>query len=171
MSQAGGFGFGSGLTQKFTGFSGSGPENRVQNPEFSGRFGSGLRVGSIFARSTCNYCSKVNHTTYSCTFIKPHLKIIQIWVPKGTKPPNMVARDFESRFNAKSTRRVWVFVLQVCLKSKKELWYVDSGCSRHMSDNATLFTEIKKKEHENVTFRDKSMGNICLLYTSDAADE
>jgi len=34
------------------------------------------------------------------------LKIIQIWVPKGTKPPNMVVRDFESRFNAKGRRRV-----------------------------------------------------------------
>ena len=44
----------------------------------------------------------------------------------------------------------------VCLK----LWYLDNGCSRPMSSNATLFTEIKKKEHENFTFGDKSMGKI-----------
>ena len=50
--------------------------------------------------------------------------------------------------------------MQVCLKSGKELWYLDSGCSRHMSGNATLFTKIKKKEHGNVTFGDKSMGKI-----------
>ena len=40
---------------EFTGFSGSGRENHVQNPEFSGGFGSGLRVGSIFARSICDW--------------------------------------------------------------------------------------------------------------------
>ena len=50
--------------------------------------------------------------------------------------------------------------MQVCLKSEKELWYLDSGCSRHMSGNTTLFTEIKKKEYGNVTFGDKSMGKI-----------
>jgi len=55
---------------------------------------------------TRNYCSKVDRTTYSCTFRKRDLKVIQIWVPKGTKPPNMVARDFESRFNDKSRTRV-----------------------------------------------------------------
>ena len=55
---------------------------------------------------TCNHCSKVGHTAYSCTFRKHHLNVIQIWVSKGTKPPNMVARDFESRFNAKCRRRV-----------------------------------------------------------------
>jgi len=55
---------------------------------------------------TYNYWSKIGHTAYSCTFRKPHLKVIQIWVPQGTKPPNMVARNFESRFNAKSRRRV-----------------------------------------------------------------
>ena len=40
--QTGGFGFGFGLrsTQKFTDFSNSGQENRVQNSEFSSGFGS-----------------------------------------------------------------------------------------------------------------------------------
>ena len=49
---------------------------------------------------------------------------------------------------------------EVCLKSRQNLWYLDSGCSRHMSGNASLFTKIKKKGHGSVTFGDKSMGKI-----------
>ena len=47
---------GSGSAQKFRGFRvrfilGSGRENCVQNPILLGSFGSGFRIGSIFARS------------------------------------------------------------------------------------------------------------------------
>ena len=50
---------------------------------------------------TSDYYSKNGHITYS----KSTPKIIQIWVPKGTRPPNLVTYDFESRFNAKSRRK------------------------------------------------------------------
>ena len=46
------------------------------------------------------------------------------------------------------------------MKSGKDLWYLDSGHSRHMSSNVSLFTEIKKIEHENVIFGDKGVGKI-----------
>ena len=38
--------------------------------------------------------------------------------------------------------------------------YLDNGCSRYMSGDAALFIEIKKKEHGNVTFDNKSMDKI-----------
>jgi len=35
--------------------------------------------------------------------LKNHLlESFQIWVSKGTRPPSMVASDFETRFNVKS---------------------------------------------------------------------
>jgi len=55
---------------------------------------------------TYNYCSKIGHTAYSCPFKKPSSRIIQIWVSKGIRPPNMIASDFETRFNVKSRRNV-----------------------------------------------------------------
>jgi len=46
------------------------------------------------------------------------------------------------------------------LKSGKDLWYLDSGCSRHISSNAFLLAEIKKKGHGSVTFGDKHIAKI-----------
>ena len=51
----------------------------------------------------------------------------------------------------------------MCLRSGKDLWYLDSGCSRHMSDNASLFIEVKKKECGSVTFGDKGIGKIISV--------
>ena len=50
--------------------------------------------------------------------------------------------------------------MQVCLKARDNLWYLDSGCSRHISGNEALFTEIKKKKYGNVTFGDNKAGKI-----------
>jgi len=36
------------------------------------------------------------------------------------------------------------------------LWYLDSGCSRHMTGNYTLFKEFESKKCGNVTFGDAS---------------
>ena len=46
------------------------------------------------------------------------------------------------------------------MKAGNELWYLDSRCSRHMSGNGSLFTEIKRKKHENVTFSDNRVSKI-----------
>ncbi|XP_038697229.1 uncharacterized protein LOC119994963 [Tripterygium wilfordii] len=40
-------------------------------------------------------------------------------------------------------------------------WYLDSGCSRHMTGNPTMFTTFTKKKHGgNITFGDNSKGRI-----------
>ena len=40
------------------------------------------------------------------------------------------------------------------------MWYIDSGCSRHMSGDRNLFVEIKMKNHGHVTFGDNNNGKI-----------
>ena len=40
------------------------------------------------------------------------------------------------------------------------MWYIDSGCSRHMSGDKSLFVEIKMKNYGHVTFGDNNKGKI-----------
>ncbi|XP_058003997.1 uncharacterized protein LOC131180662 [Hevea brasiliensis] len=52
---------------------------------------------------------------------------------------------------------------KVCLKSSKleRKWYLDSGCSRHMTRNSNLFLSLEKKdEGGQVTFGDNGKGKI-----------
>ncbi|XP_074351403.1 uncharacterized protein LOC141690510 [Apium graveolens] len=49
---------------------------------------------------------------------------------------------------------------EVCLTAKQDLWYLDSGCSRHMNGNKSLFNNIKKVTAGSVTFGDSSKGII-----------
>ncbi|KAL8120256.1 hypothetical protein AgCh_017419 [Apium graveolens] len=48
----------------------------------------------------------------------------------------------------------------VCLAVKQDIWYLDSGCSRHMTGNKSLLNNIKKVSAGSVTFGDSSKGNI-----------
>ena len=43
------------------------------------------------------------------------------------------------------------FGLAVCAHSDENHWFVDSGCSRHMTRDERKFVSLKKKE-ENVSF-------------------
>ncbi|XP_031264437.1 uncharacterized protein LOC116122767 [Pistacia vera] len=57
-------------------------------------------------------------------------------------------RDFESK---------------VCLEATKlgaNKWFIDSGCSRHMMGDKSLFTSLKPKNGGNVTFGDNSKEKI-----------
>ena len=55
------------------------------------------------------------------------------------------------------------------------LWYLDSGCSRHMTGDCTLFKNFESKKGCNVTFGDgrksqiKGKGIISLLGLPDIA--
>ena len=43
---------------------------------------------------------------------------------------------------------------------KKQPWYLDSGCSRHMTSDESLFQELDRKKSGNVSFGDNSKGII-----------
>ena len=40
------------------------------------------------------------------------------------------------------------------------LWYLDSGCSRHMTGDRSLFKVFESKKCGNVTFGDRSKSQI-----------
>jgi len=45
-------------------------------------------------------------------------------------------------------------------KSRKSLWYLDSGCFRHMTKDKGKFKSFKKKEQGYVTYGDNKNGII-----------
>jgi len=50
--------------------------------------------------------------------------------------------------------------LQVIKGDKKDLWYLDSGCSRDMIGNKTKFAKLELKEKGFVTYGDNNKGRI-----------
>ena len=52
----------------------------------------------------------------------------------------------------------YFFVLQK--NSKRNQWYLDSGCSKHMTGDLTKFTSLKLKAEGHVTYGDNNRGRI-----------
>ena len=50
--------------------------------------------------------------------------------------------------------------MQVINQEKKDLWYLDSGCSRHMIGDKSKFTKLELKEKGFVTYGDNNKGRI-----------
>ena len=48
----------------------------------------------------------------------------------------------------------------MCLKAKCDYWYLDSGCSKHMTDDKTKFTKFIPKNKRFVTYGDNNKGRI-----------
>ena len=50
------------------------------------------------------------------------------------------------------------FCLQGLGKNEKVMWIIDSGCSRHMTRDRALLTNVVKKDGPVVTFGDDNKG-------------
>ena len=50
--------------------------------------------------------------------------------------------------------------MQVIKQEKKDLWYLDSGCLRHMTRDKTKFAKLELKEEGFVTYGDNNKGRI-----------
>ena len=44
-------------------------------------------------------------------------------------------------------------------------WYLDSGCSKHMTGDSKLFSKLEKKNGGNVTFGDNAKGKVVGIGT------
>uniref|UniRef100_A0A151UHL4 Retrovirus-related Pol polyprotein from transposon TNT 1-94-like beta-barrel domain-containing protein n=1 Tax=Cajanus cajan TaxID=3821 RepID=A0A151UHL4_CAJCA len=47
-----------------------------------------------------------------------------------------------------------------CLRAKSLLWYLDSGCSRHVIGDPSKFSSLKLKHEGFVTYGDNNKGKI-----------
>ncbi|KAK0597388.1 hypothetical protein LWI29_024823 [Acer saccharum] len=71
-------------------------------------------------------------------------------VPKTTKKAKIVAKWIRKNENV-------CHVAQIALKANSSnFWYLDSGCSRHMTGNKSFFETLVMEEGGNVTFGDGS---------------
>ena len=52
------------------------------------------------------------------------------------------------------------FIFTGVLKEKSNLWYLNGLCSRHMTEDASMFTKFWKKKSGKVAFGDNHQGNI-----------
>ncbi|KAJ8768804.1 hypothetical protein K2173_023708 [Erythroxylum novogranatense] len=57
-------------------------------------------------------------------------------------------------------RKEFSYVVQAKDEKSSSTWYIDSGCSRHMSGDKNLFEEIKPKNQGYVTFGDNNKGKV-----------
>ncbi|VFQ90205.1 unnamed protein product [Cuscuta campestris] len=61
-------------------------------------------------------------------------------------------------------------VQDVCLKASSVLWYLDSGCSKHLTGDASKFIQIKPAKGGNVVFGDNSKGKIIGISSVDSLE-
>jgi len=48
----------------------------------------------------------------------------------------------------------------VCLKARDSLWYLDSGCSRHMMGDKSKLSDFVSKDGGYITFGDNNKRKI-----------
>ena len=75
-------------------------------------------------------------------------------VPKSPKNAKIVARWIKKN-------DIVCHVAQIALKANSSnFWYLDSGCSRHMTGNKSFFETLVMEEGGKVTFGDGSKRNV-----------
>ena len=65
-----------------------------------------------------------------------------------------ILTDFSSKHEVCFMMKSAFKVMDTCL------WYLDSGCSRHMTRDRFLFKVFESKKGGNITFRDESKSQI-----------
>jgi len=50
--------------------------------------------------------------------------------------------------------------IKECLATSQRKWYLDSGCSRHMTGDTSMFIDFSRKERGFVSYGDNHQGKI-----------
>ncbi|OAY43379.2 hypothetical protein MANES_08G063666v8 [Manihot esculenta] len=113
----------------------------------------------------CYECNKPGHYKVDCPKLK---KPIKKFKKKAFKATWDESSDSEEEEVGDEIANMCFMALEessdeVCLKSSKieSKWYLDSGCSRHMTGNSSHFISLEKKDGSGqVTFGDNGKGKI-----------
>ena len=88
-----------------------------------------------------------------------------VWKENFTHPITIKKED-ESCFDNQECLSYACLFLHTALKVINScLWYLDSGCLRHMTGDKSLFKSLKEKEDGYVTFRDGSHSQVLGKWT------
>ena len=85
-----------------------------------------------------------------------HLRRVKVkgFVHKWQMRENTIPTDLSSKHEVCFMMKSTFMVMDTCL------WYLDSGCSRHMTGDRSLFKVFESKKGGNVTFGDGSKSQI-----------
>jgi hypothetical protein len=98
----------------------------------------------------CHKCNNYGHKSSDCRLPKLPIKTSKIQEEKHKKAWK------EKQMEEKETEcKVALYA-----KDKRSQWYVDSGCSKHMTGDQDKFLSLKKKEKGSVTFGDNVSAKI-----------
>ncbi|KAA3473878.1 zinc finger CCHC-type and RNA-binding motif-containing protein 1-like [Gossypium australe] len=114
----------------------------------------------------CYECKKSGHIKFDCPQLKKKEALKQ-----NKKAMMATWRDNDSSDSDKDNEVANLCLMAIeepkeeehCFKannSKKNSWYLDSGCSRHMTGDKSHFMELMPKNGGEVTFGDNSKGLI-----------
>ncbi|KAI5436288.1 hypothetical protein KIW84_022671 [Lathyrus oleraceus] len=108
-------------------------------------------------RWRCHYCGKFGHSRPFCYKLSSCYKLYGYpshvhqqthYQPRPTHYRPINKKQWVSKTNVTS------------LMAHKEEWYFDSGCSRHMTWNSNLITDLHPHDLSYVTFGDGAKGEI-----------
>ena len=89
-----------------------------------------------------------------CKVVRLRRVKVESFIHKWQMRENTIPTDFSSKHVVCFMMKSAFKVMDVCL------WYLDSGCSRHMIGDRSLFKVFKSKKGGNVIFGDRSKSQI-----------
>ncbi|WRX31617.1 Integrase [Theobroma cacao] len=133
----------------------------------------------------CYECNKLGHFKSECPLLKDEtLKknkrskkamVAAAWSNSDTSSSETDDEKSEEIANIclmaqEDETKVELDLKETCLRAqlkKKQSWYLDSGCSRHMIGYEMLFAQLDKRKGGTVSFGDDSKGRIHGISTVD----
>ena len=124
------------------------------------------------ARLFDNFQRKLTNLMNECYSLKNRLLNENKRVSKKcSKIPHngeLKGNTLNEKTKVSNLKQIWVkknelkcLIVHIALRaSETHLWYLDSGCSHHMTGNKSLFTSFIEFNGGNVTFRD---GNVARV--------
>ncbi|RVW95596.1 hypothetical protein CK203_039084 [Vitis vinifera] len=107
---------------------------------------------------TCFKCKKLGHIKYDCHLYKSEAKRRRKKAMMATWSESEESSEEE---NEKEVANMcFVAIDDLDEGSKKDKWFLDSGCSRHMTGDESKFAFLTKRKGGYVTFGDNSKGRI-----------
>jgi len=111
-------------------------------------------------RPYCNYCKRLGHIETKCWTKFPHLD-----------PKNKTNSDNPALIAAQSDEDPVVCLMakyeESPVEKKSDKWFVDSGCSNHMTFNKSLFSSYTSGHTSTVSLGNNNKANVAGIGTID----
>ncbi|KAJ9702803.1 hypothetical protein PVL29_004509 [Vitis rotundifolia] len=125
-----------------------------------------------YARLFDNFQRKLTNLMNECHALKNRLlnenKKVSKKNSKISHNGELKGSTLNEKTKISNVKQIWVkknelkcFVVHIALKAiESHSWYLDSGCSHHMTGNKSLFTSFTEFDGGNVTFGDGNMARV-----------